>query len=216
MELTFSHTLTMEILCSISYCRSLDDDYDSAALELVKLLVGYGCDPLGANSRGETPLHIAVGQGYISAARYLLTLGAHLPPDLLVTLDRDQSGWSTAPMIRFLVEHRVNVLARACDGDSVLYIALRHDRTARNDLLKVVTRLVGYGCDPLEANPRGETPLHIAAERRHISAVQYFIAQGASVLTKASNGNTVLHFATGGAESRYISIDSDGCARDAC
>ena len=172
---------------------------DSEILETVKLLVSYGCDPLEANPRGDTPLHIAVQRGHISTAQHLLTLDARLPPDLLVTLNSDLSSWSTLPMIYFLVKNGVNVHAKASDrlGDSVLHIALRCFN-ADNDLLEAVESLVGYGCDPLEANSRGETPLHIAVERSHVSAAQYLIAQGASVLTKASNGDTVSHFAAGG------------------
>ncbi|KAI9462203.1 ankyrin repeat-containing domain protein [Boletus coccyginus] len=175
--------------------QSLSYDDDNT-LEMVKVLVGYGCNPLEANPRGVTPLHIAVQLGQISTARYLLTLGARLPPDLLVSLNSDLSSWSTLPMIRFLVENAVNLRTKASDRDSVLHTALRCFNDD-SDLLEVVEFLVGYGCDPLEANSRGETPLHIAAKRNYVSAAQYLIAQGASVLTKASNGDTVLHFAAG-------------------
>jgi ankyrin repeat protein len=62
-----------------------------------------------------------------------------------------------------------------------------------------VKLLVGYGYNPLEANSRGETPLYTAAERGNVSVARYLITQGANVLTKASNGDTVLHFATSSA-----------------
>ena len=198
---------------------------DDEALKTVKLLVGYGCDPLEANSRGNTPLHIAVKRGHTSVARYFLTLGAHLLPDLLVTLNRDQSHWSTAPMIHFLVEHGVNLLAHASDGDSVLHTALRCFNRD-DDVLEAVKLLVGHGCDPLEANSRGNTPFHIAVERGHISAARYLLTLGAplppdllvtlnhdrsrwstipmirflvehgvDVLAHASDGDSVLHIA---------------------
>ncbi|KAF8133984.1 ankyrin repeat-containing domain protein, partial [Boletus edulis] len=168
---------------------------DDSILEVATLLVSLGCDPLGANSRGNTPLHIAVQHDHISAVRYFLTLGAPLPPDLLVTLDRARSRWSTAAMICFLVENGVDVLAHADDGDSVLHSALRC-LNWDSDLLEVAKFLISYGCDPLEANSRGETPLHIAAERSRISVAEYLITQGASVLAKTSNGDTVLHLPT--------------------
>ena len=100
-------------------------------------------------------------------------------------------------MIRFLVKNGVDVHAYASDGDSVLHIALRC-LNAADDVLDTVKLLVSYGCDPLEANSRGETSLHIAAERGYVSVARYLITQGTSVLTKASNGDTVLHFATNG------------------
>lgn len=168
---------------------------DDEVVKVVEALVDHGCDPLEANSRGNTPLHIAVERGYISAARFLLAFGAPLPSDLLVTLNRDWSSWSTGSMVQFVVENGVDVLAQASDGDSVLQIALRCFNDD-SDVLEATRILVGYGCDPLGANSRGETPLHIAASRSYVSVARYLIAQGASVLTKASNGDTVLHFAT--------------------
>ena len=81
-------------------------------------------------------------------------------------------------MIRFLVENEVNVLAHASNGDSVLHIVLQ---CLYNDdmALEVVKLLVGYGCDPLEANPRGKTPLHIAVEQDYTSTAQYLLTLGA-------------------------------------
>ena len=187
-------------------------DDEKEALEAVKVLVGYGCDPIEANFHGHTPLRIAVQRGHISAAQYFITLDAPLPPDFLVILNRDWSYWSTAPMIRFLVENGVDVHAYASDGDSVLHIALRCFNPA-NDVLDAVKLLVGYGCDPLEANSRGEIPLHIAAERGYVSVARYLITQGACVLTKASNGDTMLHFATSGVNP--YDEDDDGGALEA-
>ncbi|KAF8427981.1 ankyrin repeat-containing domain protein [Boletus edulis BED1] len=182
-------------------------DHDEA-LEVVKVLIAYGCNPLEANARGTTPLGIAVERGHISVAQYFVSLGAPLPPDLLVTLDRARSHWSTAAMIHFLVESGVDVLAHANNGDSVLHSALRC-LNSDIDVLQVANFLIDYGCDPLEANSRGETPLHIAAERCHVHVARYLITQGASVLTNALNGDTVLHFATRSDTYPYDDEDAD-------
>ena len=194
---------------------------DNEALETVTLLVGYGCDPLGVGSCGNTPLQIAVERGHISVARYLLTLGAHLPPDLLVTLKRYQWRRCTVPMIHFLIENGANAPAHTSDGDSMLHIGLRyfdHDEEA----LDAVKLLVGYGCNPLEANSRGKTPLHVAVDEGHLSVARYLLSLGAllppdilvtrtgywssttrtirflvengvDVLARARNGDSVLH-----------------------
>ena len=151
---------------------------EKSALEAVKVLVGRGCDPLEADSRGNTPLHIAVGQGYTSAAQYLLDIGAPVPPDLLVTLDRDSFHRCTAATIRFLVENGVNVLACTDDGDSVLHILLQ-SLYNRNQALEVVKLLVNYGCNPLVADSHGNTPLHIAVKQGHISVARYLLTLGA-------------------------------------
>ena len=150
---------------------------DNTALEMAELLVGHGCDPLQVDSCGDTPLLIAVGQGYVSVARYLLTLGAHLPPDLLVTLKHYRWGRSTSCMIRFLVENGANALAHTSNGDSILHVVLQSLYDG-DEALKAVKSLVGYGCNPLEANSRGNTPLHIAVEQNHLSVARYLLTLG--------------------------------------
>ena len=172
------HALASDGECALhTVLQSLYDDNE--ALETVKLMIDHGFNPLEPNFHGNTPLHIAVKRGHVSVVRYLLTLGAILPSDLLITLNRDLSRWSTAPMIHFLVENGVNVHAHASNRDSVLHLALRGFNTA-NDILDAVKLLVGYGCDPLEANSRGDTPLHIAVQRGHISVARYLLTLGAS------------------------------------
>ncbi|KAI9462193.1 ankyrin repeat-containing domain protein, partial [Boletus coccyginus] len=112
-------------------------------------------------------------------------------------MNGDRSFWRSSTMIHLLVENGANALARTSNGDSVLHILLwsvYYD----DSTLEIVKLLVGYGCDPLEADSCGETPLHIAVKQSNVSAARYLITQGASVLTKASNGNTMLHFAAGG------------------
>ncbi|KAF8133986.1 ankyrin repeat-containing domain protein [Boletus edulis] len=152
--------------------------YDDESLEVVRVLVDHGCDPFEANARGTTPLHIAVKRGYISVAQYFVSLGATLPPDLLVTLNRDRSCWSTIPTVRFLVDNGVDVLAHADDGDSLLHVALQ-SKHGDDESLEVVRILVDHGCDPFEANACGITPLCIAVERGYISVAQYFVSLGA-------------------------------------
>ncbi|KAF8441582.1 ankyrin repeat-containing domain protein [Boletus edulis BED1] len=176
--------------------RSLDDENE--ALDVARVLVGYSCDPHEADSHGKTPLQIAVERGYTSVVQYLLTLGAHPPPDLLVISECNWQDRSIVPMIRLLVNNQVDALAHASNGDSLLHVVLR---SSHNDdkALQAARVLVGYGCDPLDTNSRGETPLHIAAERNYLCVARYLITRGASVLAKAYNGDTVLHSAaTGG------------------
>ena len=180
----------------------LESIYDDEALMAVKLLVSCGCDPFDANIRGETPLHVAVQHGHISVARHLLNLGAYLPPNLLVTLDRDERS-CTACMIHFLFDNGVNILARTSDGDSVLHIVLE---SAYDDgeAFTAMKFLVSHGCDPLEANLRGITPLHVAVKEGHVSAARYLLTLGAVLppdllvtLTGDSSGwstVSVIHF----------------------
>ncbi|KAF8441584.1 hypothetical protein L210DRAFT_2081228 [Boletus edulis BED1] len=160
------------------YVVAFNDADEGDILEVVKLLVDLGCDPFEVNSRGMPPVQIAVEQGYISVARYLLTLGARVPPDFLVTLERPFWCRSIVSMIRLLVENGANALAYTSNGDSLLHVVLRslHDD---DESLEVARVLVGYGCDPLEADSHGKAPLQIAVERGHISVARYLLTLGA-------------------------------------
>ncbi|KAF8415257.1 ankyrin repeat-containing domain protein, partial [Boletus edulis BED1] len=143
---------------------------------VAKVLVGYGCDPLGTNAHGQTPLHVALQHDLTSVAKYLLTLGAHPPLDLLATL-KDALHAITAPTLRLLVENGANALAHASGGESVLHIVLQS--LCGVHALEAVEVLVGYGCDPLESNAHGKTLLHIAVELGNFLVAQYLFALGA-------------------------------------
>ena len=161
---------------------------EDEALEMVKLLVGYdcdplkanssryGCDPLRANYSGETSFHIAIRRGHISVMRYLRSLSVALPPDILVTLDG--RSWMTVPMVRFLLENGVDALSCTRTGEIMFHIALRlfdEDEAlkfARDDLV------ASHGCDPLRVRDYfyGETSFHVAVRCGHISVVQYLLS----------------------------------------
>lgn len=151
------------------------DEHD--ALETAKLLVAHSCDPLQANSRGETPLCIAVKRRHVSVARYLLSLGAppssaHPIPSILRGTQDD------ARMIYFLIENGFDVFsqAHAGSGDSLLHIVL--DTFHEDNVLATTKLLLAHGCDPLQPNVRGETPIRIAIERGHVFLMRYLLSLG--------------------------------------
>ncbi|KAF8549799.1 ankyrin [Imleria badia] len=153
----------------------LADFSERDALETAKFLVAHGYDPLEANSRGKTPLHIAFERSHVSVARYLLCLGAPPSTDqLMPSISRGMR--DGARIIRFLVENGLDVLSRTGDGDSLLHIAV--DTFHDNETLETTKFLVAHGYDPLEANSHGETPLHIAVQQGLVSVVQYFLSLG--------------------------------------
>ena len=151
---------------------------EDEALELAKLLVGYGCDPLAANFSGKIPLHIAVEQAHISVVQFLLSLDISLPPDLLLFTFNSQELVIGAKisMIQFLIHSGAGVHAHAETGDSVFHIVLGSFNG--DDALSITELLISYGCDPLEPNSSGKTPLHIAVEEAHTSVVQYLLSLG--------------------------------------
>ncbi|KAG6377683.1 ankyrin repeat-containing domain protein [Boletus reticuloceps] len=158
--------------------QSLLEEND--ALEVARAFVSHGCDPLEASSSGETPLHIAVKLGFVSATRYLLSLGISPPPDLL-DVASTLSHWKKPKMIVCLVENGANVHTFNAAGDSVLHTTLRCLSSCIGDnALGAAKTLVGHGCDPLVASSSGETPLHVAVNRGLVSVARYLLSLGTS------------------------------------
>ena len=154
---------------------TMDTSYEDEALETTELLVARGCDPLQPNSSGETPLCIAIKQGLVSVARYLLSRGTLLPSDLPAISSLRWSG-NCARMIRLLIDNGAITLPHTRDGDYVLHLALA--TFDERDALETAKLLLDLGCDPLEVNSCGDTPLHISAQRGHVSVVHYLLSRG--------------------------------------
>ncbi|KAG6379228.1 ankyrin repeat-containing domain protein [Boletus reticuloceps] len=79
-------------------------------------------------------------------------------------------------MINFLIHSGADVHVYAETGDSVFHIVLELFRG--DGALDITELLISYGCDPLEVNSSGKTPLHIAIERGHISVARYLLSLG--------------------------------------
>ena len=109
-------------------------------------------------------------------------------------------------MIQFLIDNGANVLARTSDGDSVLHVILwaaggdlgyMVDDADEDNILEAVRLVVHRGCDPLEADSREKTPLHIAVEQGYISVARYLALL--SLLIYFTHWTV-----TGGAGSKYL------------
>ena len=167
---------------------------DVHCLEIVKCLVGHGCNPREASSSGKTPLHITVELGRVSIAQYLLSLDIPPPSDLLFVALRIRVQQKRAPMIHFLLENGADVHARTTAGDSVLHVALE-SFSEDNYCLRTVKLLVDHGCDPREASSLGKTPFHATVERGNISVAKCFLSNCApsilpcDILLVALNSN---------------------------
>ena len=153
---------------------AIRDFREDDVLETTRLLVARGCRPLQANSHGETPLRIALEEGHVSVVHYFLSLGVPLPSNLLGTLNF--WGTNSARMIRCLIENEMNTLTSTHNRHYVLHQALSN--LNEHDALETTKLLVAYGCNPLEANPFGDTPFRTAIQRGHISVVQYLLSLG--------------------------------------
>ncbi|KAF8545767.1 ankyrin, partial [Imleria badia] len=172
----------------------MDTVHEDEALETTKLLIARGCDPLQANSCGDTPLHIAVQRGHVSVrAKFLFAHGC----DPLRANSYGETPLRIAvstgciSVARYLLSFgappssvEANTFISLCKEDTQMMRFLIENgfnalsRTASGDsLLHIVTRdlrgldalemtkfLIAHDCDPLQANSRGETPICSAIE----------------------------------------------------
>ncbi|KAN0079921.1 Ankyrin repeat-containing domain protein [Tylopilus felleus] len=160
--------------------RSLQGEY--LTLEIVKVLICHGCDPLGASLSEKTLVHIALKRGFPSVARYFLSLGVPPSADLILVVFefRFKQEQERLQMLRCLLGNGANVHACTTAGDTFLGIALRsflEDKHA----LEALKLLVRHGCNPFECDSHGKTPLCIAVEQGRISLIGFLLTLGPSL-----------------------------------
>ena len=201
----------------------LDASSEDDGLESLQVLIDAGCDPSRRNLAGETPLHLAVSNGFISIAKHLLALHVPLPPDVLLAASESQD----TLMICFIANQGAGVHAVASNGDTPLHRVLDPPRFDSETLLNCVKVLINAGCNLALPNANGETPFDIATKTGNLQVVQYlhcilnspfppdillsvavngwfgdssslikfFIDKGASVHVSHPSGDTALHLA---------------------
>ena len=149
------------------------------AAQTVEALVSRGCDPWEADPSGKTPLRIAVEQCLVPVVQYFLSLGISPSPDLLHTALRWKNGQIKVQMVFCLLEHTTNVHTCAVNGEPLLHTLLSSTWTWDDEYAVWITKaFVSHGCDPLEANPSGRTPLRIAVEQCLVHVARYFLSLG--------------------------------------
>jgi ankyrin repeat protein len=146
------------------YCLSEDD-----CSENVQVLIDAGCNPSRHNLADETPIHLAVRNGFISVVEYLLTLHVPLPPDILLAAAESHK----ASMICLLASKQANVHAIKANGDTPLHRVLDTPWDNSEENLDCVKILINYGCNLCLPNAFGKTPFDVAVENGHLSVVQY-------------------------------------------
>ena len=142
----------------------------------VQVLINAGCNPSTCNSDGETPLHLAVRNGYIFLAKYLLSLpDVPLPSNILLAASESH----TAEMIYLLIDKGANVHAIAADGNTPLHGVLCQCTLgvdSGESLLECTKVLIDTGCNPCQPNALGQTPFHVAAKHGHLPVIQYLLS----------------------------------------
>lgn len=146
--------------------------------ECVEILVDAGCNPFSPNANGKTPFDVAAGFGNFSAMEHFLSLDLPLPPDILLSVAGCQSSKAT-PMVKRLIDNGADIRASCPNGDTMLHLSIWHFPEAES--LRRIRLLINAGCHPCVSNLAGETPFHVAANRRNMSVMKYLLTLGISV-----------------------------------
>ncbi len=145
---------------------------------------------------GRTPLHVAVKNGDVRVARFLLKAGADPqvnPKSGPSTLELPAMGehWD---VIRLLLQHGADVNADIGGGATVLHRAApSHDRP------ELVAFWLTHGANIEALTETGQTPLHWAAWGGSTQNALVLLEAGARVDGESATGETPLHLAAGSA-----------------
>ena len=208
--------------------HSRDYDHKSTPLHLAselghvqvaRLLIEHGADPIAMDKSGLTPLHVAVHKGRSDLARLLVEYGNHGRARTLLhraVVDRESLG-----LARLLLEHGANVSAGKEDVLTPLHFAVLHgsegltrlllehgaDATAKagqSSLLRWVVEngrenlarlLLEHGANITAEHMSGATMLFQAVKDGREDFARLFLEHGADVTARNKDGSTLLHCA---------------------
>ncbi|XP_061114569.1 dynein axonemal heavy chain 12-like isoform X1 [Conger conger] len=172
------------------------DQYDAASL-----LLSFGADVNQAGQHGRAPLHEASDLGRDGLVQLLLQAGAQLDP---------LSAYSRTPLalaahsahlsvVHTLLQRGAQVNAQAQDSASVLFEA------AGSGNPDIITLLLEYGADANLPNRTGHLPIHRAAHRGHLLALERLIPVTRQDVVKQS-GMSPLHSAADGGYPQCLEL----------
>src|SRR6267154_2145035 len=139
----------------------------------------------------ETPLHSALKNGRVVAARFLLDHGADVTA-------QDQDGQTPLHLassrgqpeiVRILVKRGADVTSINKDKSTPLHLAAQEGRVV------VAGILIDRGADAAARNRDGEIPLHLAARRGKPDVAHVLIDRGSDVTSQNKDRSTPLHLA---------------------
>ena len=171
-----------------------------ADIEAVQALLKSGSDANGADSRGETALHLAAKLGGLAFVKILLDAGAN--PNVQ-SQSRGEVGQTALHFAAFegnigtvkaLLAAGADPNTRAKDDGEGAALHVAAYRGERADVIKL---LIGAGADKNAALIGPElTALHFACKRGDQDSVKVLLELGADIDPKDMEGKTPLHHAT--------------------
>jgi ankyrin repeat protein len=119
----------------------------SGDIDMVRLLVAGGADPLATMPNGTTALHFAAGLGWRDGSPIAPSYDQGTEAEAVATID-------------YLLASGLELEAINEAGDTPLHVAIA-GRGSRD----IIAHLLERGADPLVENRRGQTPLAVAEAR---------------------------------------------------
>ncbi|KAM8867348.1 dynein axonemal heavy chain 12 [Synchiropus picturatus] len=154
------------------------------------------------NPQGQTPLLLAVEQGLLENAAFLLQHGAQ--PD---TQDHNQDSALLAAirsertdLVKLLLWQGSKVNQVCCHGRRPLHEASRLGST------ELVTLLLQAGAQPDPRSHYGLTPLALAAQGGHLEVVEMLLKKGADFLSQAQDEASILYEASASGQPGVVSL----------
>ncbi|KAF9233918.1 ankyrin repeat-containing domain protein [Melanogaster broomeanus] len=169
------HTLlstTMDCNPSLSGCTCLED---------AQLFVDAGCTLDVANGAGQTPMHLAVMNGYLSVLRFFMDVGARLPADTVhatVKSARWYRGRRDPAMLRLILHSGADASVLTGSGDSALHTLFRASCWSNSDCGcgELAQILMEAGCSCEATNYAGESPVQLAVKNHADLSVLHVFA----------------------------------------
>ncbi|KAM9343133.1 uncharacterized protein ankrd50l [Pholidichthys leucotaenia] len=182
---------------------------NEGSINIVKLLLMRGSDPLISDHQGQTPLILASRQGHTNVLSLLLEWVKRQDSETAVQMLEhvDCEGWTAlrsaawgghSEAVRLLLHAGADV--NGCDGEC--RTALRAAAWGGHE--EIVLTLLNHGAEIDKADSKGRTPLIAAAYMGHHEVVEILLDHNAQVNLADGDGRTALsvtafcvHTATG-------------------